>query len=449
MRAEIQDDEVVESRYLAERARWLVRLRYMAVVCVGVAAWAGWATGFVREPLDLLGVGGALALYNAWMWRRLRMREGDARLARRRWFIFEQLLVDMGALALLLDCSGGVENPFGMLFALSVAIGAMLLTARQAAALGVVGTLFYVTIAVGQLTGVLAHHGLHGQYQAGGIVDPLYRSPRFVGGYVLAFAAMLAGVIYLVRSVTERYRHAEALRREQERIALVRERFSRVGEVSAGVAHAVRNPLHGLLNSVALLQPKVAGDSRAEETLSLMAEALGRIESVTARLLSLTHDAPLQIVSCDVDALVQGTLKLVTPSPASTAKVRAELGAPGEAHLDPHRFAEALTNVVDNAVQACRNGGTVTVRTSLQEASVAVDVIDSGKGISPEHLKNVFDPFFTTKAVGEGTGLGLALARRIVEEHGGRLSLGSEPGRGTTVRILVPRHAAVAPGEAR
>jgi signal transduction histidine kinase len=449
MTAQLKDDELAESRYLAERARWLVRLRYPAVVGIGVAAWAGWATGFVRDPLSLLAVGAALALYNAWTWRRLRTREAGADLARRRWLIFEQLVVDMGALALLLEYSGGVENPFGMLFALSVAIGAMLLMARQAAALGVVGTLFYVTIAVGQLTGVLAHHGLHGQYQAGGIVDPLYRSPRFVGGYVLAFAAMLAGVIYLVRSVTERYRHAEAQRREQERIALVRERFSRVGEVSAGVAHAVRNPLHGLLNSVALLRPKVAGDRRAEETLSLMAEALGRIESVTARLLSLTHDGPLQIVSCDVDTLVQGTLKLVTPPAASMATVRAELGAPGEAPLDPDRFTEALTNVVDNAIQACRDGGTVTVRTSLQEASVAVDVIDSGKGISPENLKNVFDPFFTTKAVGEGTGLGLALARRIVEEHGGRLSLGSEPGRGTTVRILVPRHAAVAPGEAR
>src|ERR1700723_3101603 len=163
MTPDLRDDDAAESRYLAERARWLVRLRCLAVLGTGIAAWAGSATGFVRDPLNLLGVGLVLAVYNASLWRRLRTRVAGAGLARRRRFIFEQLGGDMGALALLLEFSGGVENPFGMLFALSVAIGAMLLTAAQAAALGVVGTLFYATVAVGQLTGVLAHHGLHGQ----------------------------------------------------------------------------------------------------------------------------------------------------------------------------------------------------------------------------------------------------------------------------------------------
>ena len=444
--------DIAEGEYLAEQTRWLVRVRWFAVLGVGVAALAGWMTGFVKDPLELLAVGIALALYDAHLWWRLRRLEPDVPLVRRRWLIFQQLAVDMGLLAVLLHYSGGMENPFGMIFALPVALGAMLLPTRQTVALGALGAAFQATVVIGQLTGLLAHHGLHGvlAHQMGGIVDPLYRSPRFVVGYLVAFVVMLAGVTYLVRSVTQRYRRAEALRADHERVALSREKLARVGELSAGVAHAVRNPVHGLINSVDLLRSRLAGDGRAEETLSLMADALCRIESITRRLLSLTRDVPLQIASYDLDVLVLDTLRLVSPSARhSRATVQTDLGAPGEVELDANRFAEALTNLLDNAIHACRRAGSVTVRTGLQEGCIAVDVIDTGEGIPPEHLGKVFDPFFTTKAVGEGTGLGLAITQRIVEEHGGEVKLKSEPGRGTAVCILVPRRAVAASGGSR
>jgi signal transduction histidine kinase len=438
---EDRSEDLAEIEYLTERAQWLVRVRWFATLGVCGAVLGGWLTGFIQALPELIMVGVGLGLFNVYWWWRLGQLDADVSLARRRGLIFRQLVVDMGALALLLEYAGGMENPFGMTFVLPVALGAMLLPTRPAVALGGVGAVFQGAVVIGQFTGLLRHHGLHGMLAQQGIVAPLYRSGKFVTGYLVAFVVMLAGVTYLVRSVTERYRRAERMRLVHERVALSREKLARVGELSAGVAHAVRNPLHGLINSVDLLHTRLSGDTRTEETLALMADALGRIESVTQRLLSLTRDAPLHAEQCDVNTLVLDTVKLVSPSTRnSLAKVLTDLGAPGAAKLDANRFTEALANVLDNALHACRLGGTVIVRTSVDDGRVAVSVVDSGEGIPAEHLPKVFDPFFTTKAVGEGTGLGLAIAQRIAEEHGGALTLKSEVGGGTTVCFLLPPH---------
>jgi len=443
--------ETAEREYLRERAGWLVRLNAFAVVGIGVATGAAALTGFVQRPANLAVVGLALATYTLVSWRTLCAMPPDSSSARLRRWIFGLLVADMGALALLTHFSGGAENPFQMLLALPAAIGAILLARRQVVGLGVVGASFEIAVVLGQFSGVLHHHGLHGDEAQGlnQIADPLYRSTRFVAGYLLAFFTMFAGVIYLVRAVAERYQQAEALRREHDRVAESRERLARVGELSAGVAHAVRNPLHGLLNSIDLLRPKVAGDAEAEETLALNAEALGRIEGITRRLLSLTRDVPVETAPCDVDRLVADTLKFSSRI-ESKANVETSFGGVGVADLDSHRVAEALSNLVDNALHACRNGGTVTVRTFVERATngepfpeqVGVEVADSGEGIPEDQMGKVFDPFFTTKAVGEGTGLGLAIARRVAEEHAGRLSLESTRGRGTKVCLLVPRRSA-------
>jgi signal transduction histidine kinase len=435
-----------EIAYLAEQARWLVRVRWFVAAGICAAVVAGWIIGFVQALPQLLAVAVVLTACNLfWRSRLVRLDDALGTLRARQGLIVWQLVVDMAALASLLEFAGGMENPFGMMFALPVAVGAMLLPTRRAVALGAVGVLLQSAVVLGQYTGALPHHGLHEAmgHQRAGIVAPLYLSGKFVAGYLVAFVTMLGGVTFLVRSVTGRYRQAESARLAHERVALSREKLARVGEVSAGVAHAVRNPLHGLINSVDLLTSRSHVDPNAQETLLLMKDALGRIEVVTQRLLSLTREAPLHATPTDVDELVLETLKLVSPSTRSSlATVKTELGAPGDAQLDANRFSEALTNVLDNAMHACRAGGVVTVRTrSEEEARVAVEVIDSGDGIPVEDLPKIFDPFFTTKAIGEGTGLGLAIAQRIIEEHGGALMVSSEVHAGTTVRIVVPRSA--------
>jgi signal transduction histidine kinase len=119
-----------------------------------------------------------------------------------------------------------------------------------------------------------------------------------------------------------------------------------------------------------------------------------------------------------------------------------KLDAVALVEADPDRLAEAFINVIDNALDACREGGAVMVRTVPNPDSgdrICVEVTDTGDGIAAENLTKVFDPFFTTKPVGKGTGLGLAITCRVVEEHGGEIVIESALGKGTRVRILIPR----------
>jgi signal transduction histidine kinase len=427
------DDDLAAVR---ERLAWIVRLRWVAIAGVVVVTLAAWRVGLVPSPLPLTVGALAMAAGNLLFVRRVRLLEGATREAHEHALV-AQILFDLLALFVLCAIGGGEGNPFAVFFAFHMAIGAMLLRPRVAFALGAIGCGLFAILVVGDHADVLP-------------LQPLATATRAAElalrvGHVSAMLLMMLGVVYFVQSVAERLRQAERLRLEHERVALSREKFARVGELSAGVAHSIRNPLHGLLNSVELIGPHLDGDPDTEETLSLMREALRRIETVTQRLLDLTRDVPVVRVPIDLDELCSETLRLVSPRVrGSAASLETDLGQVGECDVDPTRFEEALANVLNNAIDACAAGGRVVVRTTLgpvPDGTVVVEVEDTGTGIAPGDLGSVFAPFFTTKAVGEGTGLGLAITRRIIEEHGGHVTVDSTLGEGTRVRFVFPRRS--------
>jgi signal transduction histidine kinase len=426
----------------AEQVGWLVRMRWMAVAGVVAATAIAWMLGLVARPAPLLGVAAAMAAANAFWHVRARRRLQAAAAARPGdggALVAGQILLDLFALTVLLGLSGGADNPFAVFFAFHMAIGAMLLPPAVALRIGFAGCFLWTAIVLVQRGGLLP-------------VVPLTEvAPRsslaLLAGRVIGMVLMMLGIVYFVGSIAERLREAERARRAHERVARSRERFARIGELSAGVAHSVRNPLHGLINSVDVLAARPDNDEDSREILSLMTEALHRIETVTQRLLALARDAPIHRTPTDLDALVVDMLRLVSPRVrGSASRLDAEPGGVGLVDLDPVHFGEALANVINNAIDACAAGGDVIVRTSRgpgqdADAIVVVEVVDTGTGIAKEHLASIFAPFFTTKAVGEGTGLGLAITRRIIEEHEGRVTVDSAPGAGTRVRFVVPRHA--------
>lgn len=425
-----------------EHLEWLTRLRGIAVIATFAAVGLAYALGVLRDVGPALIASVLFLFHDVYARQRVRARRrqvvsgGPPVLLQREAFV--QLVGDLVVLTALIHCSGGTENPFAVCYAFHMAIGAMLLPGRPAVLIALVGTAAYGTMALGELTGLLGHHAI----LVAGVQGEPWRQPLDVLWHFAAAIVMMFGTLYFVHALATRYRQAEALRREHDRVAQSRERFVRIGEVAAGVAHSVRNPLHGLLNAVELLSGHASEDARTQETLSLMGEALQRIDRVTQRLLVLSRDAPLARASTDVDALVRDAVRLVSPG-ARGSKARLELvaGQVGSAVVDTGRLGEALVNVVDNALDACRSGGTVTIRTRREPDGVQILVEDSGPGIAAEDLEKVFDPFFTTKAIGEGSGLGLAITRRIVEEHGGKVTVDSTPGRGTRIGLHLPRYA--------
>lgn len=433
--------------YLSERMLWLVRLRWLAMgavlVTTAVAAWMH----VLEQPLLLLigaafiGAGNLAVLLAA--------RSGGAAPGLRyvQTVVLAQILLDLVALTLLLQLAGGVENPFSMLYVMLMALAAMLLPLRLALLAALAACMLHGASLVGELWGLFPHMrlsiGSHDEYEALGGAG-LWESPVFVASYLLAFAMTQLGVVLLVHQVVERYRDAEDRRRKQEVVAVSRERLARIGSLAAGVAHTVRNPLHGLLNGVDILARQIPVDDEAtREILGVMHEGIQRIETVTSRLLTLTRSAPLRPERTELKLLVEDALRFVKLRSRELG-VRIDLDVRDElfASVDVVAMSEALASIVDNAVYACSGGGRVAVSVSAAPGGQArIAVSDTGGGIDPAALAQVFDPFFTTKPIGEGSGLGLAIARRAVEEHGGAVRLDSVLGEGTTVTIEIPTEA--------
>jgi len=244
--------------------------------------------------------------------------------------------------------------------------------------------------------------------------------------------------------MTEKLQEVTRMEQEQERLAMSRERMAHVGEISAGVIHSIRNPLHGVINCTEMLEskkPRVDDDSR--EIFEMMKEGLLRIERVTNRLLVLTRDMPLQKVESDVNALIQDTLKYVKMD-AEKKKIDLSTNLAEDLPLikiDPDQLREGMLNLINNAMDACHEGDNISLTTrkrSNPEDGVCIVIEDSGEGIPIDVQSKVKEPFFTTKPIGKGTGLGLPISRRIIEEHGGELQMESSQDWGSRVNLYLP-----------
>ncbi|MFO1078069.1 MAG: ATP-binding protein [Planctomycetota bacterium] len=426
---------------------WLVRLRWLAVggvvIALAIARLIDWEPTVWRPAL----VAAALAFANLLTWWLYRRGDHGTAILSLRWQIFLQLLVDLVALAFLVEWTGGIANPFLMFVVFPVSIGAITLDTRKALLLGGAASLLFT----GLVFCARASRSARAPFDSTAVgLDALMQEPAYVAGLLIAATMTLFGIVYFLRTVVARHELAEAHKQHHARIAMSRERMARVGMIATGVAHSVRNPLHGVLNCLDLLRTS-RGPAEMEATLGLMEEGLSRIEQVTSRLLSLSRESPLRKQPVDLDALVTDTLRLLEVRAARAGiALRTELGGVPELRIDPVRIQEALFNILDNAIAAVVEARQtwVLVRTRRVEQpfpGVALEVEDPGIGVAEADAAHVFDPFFSTKPVGEGTGLGLAIAKEVVEAHDGDIAFTSRPRAGTQVRILLPIQAPAAP----
>jgi PAS domain S-box-containing protein len=269
----------------------------------------------------------------------------------------------------------------------------------------------------------------------------------------------LGDTFYVVgRNVTEQRRVEEALRQSQKMEA--------VGQLTGGIAHDFNNLLQGITGSLELLQKRLAqgrlGD--LDRFITGAMAAANRAAALTHRLLAFSRRQPLDPKPVSVNPLVASMEDLLR----RTLGERIELDfilAPDlwRTLCDPHQLENAVLNLAINARDAMPEGGTLTIATgncALDEASpfwsremrpgayVCLSVTDTGIGMSPETLARAFEPFFTTKPIGQGTGLGLSMIYGFVRQSEGHAAIASEPGRGTAVRLFLPRHSGEAAAEA-
>ena len=253
-----------------------------------------------------------------------------------------------------------------------------------------------------------------------------------------AHGALLGRVEDLTRRLNETeslLRESQEERRRLEDLAERRSRLEAMGRMAAEIAHEIRNPLGSLELTASLLRDDLDDDpSRRELAVSIL-DGIRALTRVTGNLLSFTRSVSPRPEKLDAAAVLARTKDLVAPVCEAQGIELRIASPPGmTVEADPEHIQQILLNLVQNALEAMGSGGTVTIAARPLDGGVEIAVTDTGCGLDADTLARVFDPFFTTKE--RGTGLGLSVSHRLAEAQGARLELSSEPGRGTTAKLV-------------
>jgi two-component system sensor histidine kinase HydH len=241
---------------------------------------------------------------------------------------------------------------------------------------------------------------------------------------LLVFSWIHAGLIY-------RY----ARREEQHRLKLSRqENLARMGEMGAMLAHEIRNPLSGIKGFAQLIEKKPDDPRTRDSAQRIIIETL-RLEDLTTDLLALARSDEFPVTLIQAADFIQQTIALARPEVEhSKITIAVECTQDLEFRGNRDRLTQVVLNILRNGLQAMPDGGTLSITAMPSGSFISITVTDSGHGINPDDMKKVYEPFFTTKA--RGTGLGLALCKKIIEEHNGTIGIESSSS-GTKVTLVL------------
>ncbi len=218
-----------------------------------------------------------------------------------------------------------------------------------------------------------------------------------------------------------------------------KEKWAAIGELSANIAHEIRNPLAAMRGSIEMLRDEKIPQKHKEKLMGIAIREMERLNDIVTDFLTYSSSRPPDKKKTDLHLLLDETLSLLKNVEQNKGNISISKGFEGPliAEVDPQKIRQVFWNLGINAVESMKDGGELTVSTSSREGVIKITFSDTGPGIDPSRIERIFYPFFTTKD--EGTGLGLSIAYRIMEEHNGRLSVKSMPGIKTTFEIILPR----------
>ena len=402
--------------------RWIIRLRWGAVA--GQVITILLARQVVRSPLPvqwLLAVCGALALGNLgvqiWLDRGGHPTERTSAL---------NLLADIAALTALLALSGGRDNPFAVLYLVHITIGAVILPARWSVALAVASVVAFSALQI-----IPSH-----QLTLAGDAAVVQLRGRWIA--FLVAAAFIS---------TFSLRMSDSLRRRGEELGRARsdaeaaERLAALGTLAAGTAHELNTPLGTIQILAGELSAQLEGDRRAES--EEIRRQVKRCKEIISNMLAPRGGADVEEPrEFEVAPVLEAALRRWAegrPGPQPRLSVD-PAASRARARLPLRAFEQAIANLLDNAAEATESRPEREVRVSLERAEeeLRLTVADNGVGVPEALLRRIGEPFFTTKEPGRGTGLGLYLARHVVERQGGEMRVESAEGLGTRVTLTMP-----------
>jgi signal transduction histidine kinase len=415
-----------------EGARWLVSLRYWACAVVILIATVAWKLEILPQPFPLYAVAGLMLAYNLLF-----------KLSQRDWAVTQQsvernillqVLCDMASLTAILYFTDLPRNPFLSYFVFHMIVGGMYLRGYMPYVVAAAATLMVGSVMALQYCGLLCAFPLHFRSDPPGPWQP-------DGLYIVTVLAALTSTLWMATYCTTSIRryvdraHAEIRQKEK---------LLGIGQLVAGIAHQIANPLDGMQNCLQRIGEQIKDDPHLTEYVQMMVAALDRIERTARRVQSFARPRGITLQSTDLNAVVEGTLQFLGTSYNRNIHVQTDLAAVPLVQGDAYTLQEVLLNLCTNAFAAMPRGGVVTLRTRTlgnrdedQMNSVAIEVADNGIGISRDDLERIFEPFFTTRADSGGTGLGLGLCRMLICEMGGSIEVHSVVGQGTVFTIVL------------
>ncbi|MCX6833860.1 MAG: ATP-binding protein [candidate division Zixibacteria bacterium] len=275
-----------------------------------------------------------------------------------------------------------------------------------------------------------------------GSVEVVYteeRPPAFEGPFLKEERHLINEIARQLGFIVERWEAEQKSKRLQEQLRHA-ERLATVGQLSAGIAHELNEPLGAILGFAELANESKEMPAQVGRDIGKIVDSALHAREIIHKLMIFTRQMPTRKELCDLNLLVRDGLYFLESrcvKEGITLDRHLEPSLP-RIMADPSQLHQVLVNLVVNAIQAMPRGGKLTITTRHKDPAVCLAIEDTGTGMSPEVQKHLFVPFFTTKDVGQGTGLGLAVVQGIVTAHGGTISVNSHEGQGSTFEICLP-----------